>query len=78
MSSVRATAGEDPVALAGCDPGDVELVTEGADYTRRGAGAAGGRRRPPSAIPPAGLVLAAALAERAQREAAHRTQRPRT
>jgi hypothetical protein len=76
MSSAGASTGEDPVALAGSDHGDVELVAEDVDHTRGGAGKAEGRHRLPSAIPPAGLVLEAALAQLAQCEPAHRPQRP--
>jgi hypothetical protein len=76
MSSARASAGEDLVASAGSDHGDVELVAEDVDHTRGAAGDAERRRRPPTAITPAGLVLAAALAELAQREAAHHAERP--
>ncbi len=76
MSSVRACAGEDLVVLAGSDQGDVEPVAEDVDHTRGGAGEAEGGRRLPSAIPPAGLVLGAALAQLAQCGAAHRAERP--
>jgi hypothetical protein len=50
-------------------------VAKDIDHTGGGAGEAEGHCRPPSAIPPAGLVLAAALAELAQSEAAHRKAR---
>jgi len=76
MTSARASAGEDMVELAGSDHGDAELVTEDGDHRRGAAGQAEGRRRLPSAIPPAGLVLAVAFAELAPCRAAHRAGRP--
>jgi hypothetical protein len=51
MSSARASAGEDLVALAGPDHGDVELVAEDVDHTRGAAGEAEGRRRLPLPSP---------------------------
>jgi hypothetical protein len=77
ISSARTSAGGDLVALARSDCGHLELVTPGVDHPRGGAGEAEGRRPLPSAIPLAGLVLAAALAQLAQCEAAHRAESSR-